>query len=80
MKFLTPTEPFTHRARLYGIPCYINLEDGQNTVGGTNVLFDWMIEHVAPIIHAIREQVCAWRDGEDYEPGDWPFEIRGEIR
>lgn len=80
MSFFTPKEPFTHRARFYGIPCYVDIGgDGNFTVAGTNIVFDWMVLHVCPWIHFVREHVCAWRDGADFEPMGFPFEIREQL-
>lgn len=82
MHFFTDPAPFTHRARLYGFPCYFK-SDGPDgcDLAGTNVVWDWCIEHVAPLLHQLNEFVRLAALGPlDYEPSPWPIELRGELR
>jgi hypothetical protein len=80
MAFFTPKDGFTHHARFYGFPCYYR-SDGPDgcDLAGTNVVFDWLILHVAPQLHRLCEFIRYVVNPADYEPGPWPIELRGEI-
>lgn len=80
MGFFTDPTEFTHHARFYGVPCYFK-SDGIDgcTMAGTNVVFDWLICHFCPHLHALCEATLKLIEGPDYEPRGFRIELRGRL-
>ena len=81
--FYTDASQFTHTARFYGIPVYLNLEDADMpTVAGTNIIFDKLLD-IAMFVHntAIEFviQLFAYLFNYPYEAG-FPFRITGKLQ
>lgn len=77
MRFFYPPPPgFTHRARFYGIPCYVNLGD-DTEIQGTNWLFDILISHACPHLHTCVNFFHALIYGGEL-PG-FPIEVLEEL-
>lgn len=74
----TPTEPFTHHASFWGIPCYVVPEGEECLLAGTNIVYDWLILHVVPHCFFVTNWINAHLD-PDFEPGGWPILVKGKI-
>lgn len=74
MTFFTPTSPFTHYARFVGIPCYFNVND--DSIAGTNIIFDWLVLHVCPFLANIQSSIIKWWTAEEC---GFMIELRGVI-
>lgn len=82
MRFYTPREQFTHTARFYGIPVYLNLEDAEcPVVSGQNIIYDRLF-NIASYIHntfiKFFAQLFAYIFNYEYEAGI-AFWVTGEI-
>jgi hypothetical protein len=79
MRFFIDPTPFTHRARFYGFPAYFksNGSDGCE-LAGTNVIWDWCILHIAPLLHTVIDMLHHWSD-PCYESEGWQIELLGEL-
>lgn len=80
MHFFTPKSEFTHYGRFYGFPCYFSgIDEDGPVIAGTNVIFDFCILHVAPVIHTTIDFFRWAVNPVEYEPMDWQLEVRGEL-
>lgn len=74
MSFFVDKSQFTHYGRMCGIPVYIKEPYSEGpTVAGTNIIYDFLIEHVIPLGNS----VASFLSGEDVP---FAIEIRGEIK
>lgn len=79
MSFVTPKSEFTHYARFYLIPIYMNPET--NAVAGRNLVFDYLLLAAVWFHNQVTErfaQTMAAFFGCEYECG-LHFVITGEI-
>lgn len=82
MKFFQPRDRFTHTARFYGIPVYIDLTDEIPIISGTNIIYDKLFSFMIFIHNNVIEtaaQLLAAIFNLDYEAG-FPIYITGEIQ
>ncbi len=80
MTFFTDRTPFTHYGRFYGFPCYFAFDHVEGpTVVGTNVVWDWCVEHVVPWAQWACECLMYMATNGDYESPGFQIDVRGEL-
>ena len=80
MTFFTDPSGYTHRARLYGVPCYFRSDgfDGCR-LAGTNAFYELLLNHWVPLAYQLAQVASAIGLGVDYEPQGWPIELLEEM-
>jgi len=81
MKFFTDPTPYTHKGSFYLIPVYLNLDEEDLRVEGTNILFDKLLVLMTYFHNYVVElvaQTFAAILGRPHEAG-FPFWIKEEI-
>lgn len=69
---LKPQPGATHKASMYGVPCYFaNIDDEGCSLQGTNVIADLLLEYWCPIV----QMIDAYLNGTN----GWPIQLRGSI-
>lgn len=76
MPFFTDISGYTHYARFYGVPCYMNLATGE--LAGRNIICEWLLVAATIFHNKVIErlaQLGALLLDQPYEPG-FPISIK----
>ncbi|CAN5207736.1 hypothetical protein BH09PAT1_BH09PAT1_7460 [soil metagenome] len=82
MAFFTDSTEFSHRGSFYGIPVYLNTNENNPVISGTNIIYDWLFLSMALFHNVVIErctQALAAILNLDYQAG-FPFKIKSELK
>ena len=82
MKFFTSRNDFTHKGSFYFIPVYLNLDEDEPVISGTNIFYDKLLMFMTGFHNTVIERVVqlwAYITDTEYEAG-FPFWISGELQ